>query len=185
MTDGPSAVSLLALILLYCSAVLVPHPIPARAHNARVNAAAERSDWIDVSHSLGFPLGGLGTGYSAFGQFGFVKVNFEGRPTDKLGRGLWEYTAEPAVRSSFGFVVTDVDQPYVLQTTPASWSPDARPFPVVTAATLLPRARATFSGADVPIAVTVNCFTPLIPHDLDSATTPVRVFDVTIGSRVR
>jgi hypothetical protein len=43
-------------------------------------SAANTEAWVDVSHSLGFPLGGLGTGYAAFGQYGFVRVNFDGRP---------------------------------------------------------------------------------------------------------
>lgn len=59
--------------------------------------------WVDVSHSLGFPLGGIGTGYSAFGKYGFVRVNFDGRPQDGLNAGEWEYTAEDARRSDAEF----------------------------------------------------------------------------------
>ena len=36
----------------------------------------ESDEWINVSHSRGAPLGGLGNGYSIFGQYGFIKVNF-------------------------------------------------------------------------------------------------------------
>ena len=54
------------------------------------------SGWADVSDTLGFPLGGLGTGFCAFGRYGFVHVNFDGRPRDSghgLDAGEWEYTA--------------------------------------------------------------------------------------------
>lgn len=60
------------------------------------HAESLSESWVDVSHSLGFPLGGIGTGYSAFGQYGFVRVNFDGRPKDGLNAGEWEYTAEDA-----------------------------------------------------------------------------------------
>jgi uncharacterized protein (DUF608 family) len=55
--------------------------------------------WADISNTLGFPLGGIGTGYSAFGQYGFVHVNFDGRARDGShgqSAGEWEYTAASA-----------------------------------------------------------------------------------------
>jgi len=57
------------------------------------------SSWTDITNTLGFPLGGLGTGYSAFGQYGFVHVNFDGRARDGVhgqSAGEWEYTADAA-----------------------------------------------------------------------------------------
>lgn len=52
--------------------------------------------WVDVSHSLGFPLGGLGTGYCVFGQYGFVRIQFDNREPESLVAGTWEYTAAQA-----------------------------------------------------------------------------------------
>ncbi len=139
--------------------------------------------WVDVSHSLGFPLGGLGTGYSAFGKYGFVKVNFDGRPSDLLGAGRWEYTQEPALKSAFGFVISDQDERHVLQSTPAAWCPDAKPVKKITTSALLPKARAVFTPENESFVADVRAFTPLIPHDLESSTTPVQIFDVTIENR--
>ncbi len=184
MRDQPH-IWTIGLAALLGAMMLLPLHAAAQTPADAAQAVTDDVDWIDVSHSLGFPLGGLGTGYSAFGKFGFVKVNFDGRPTDKLGKGLWEYTDEPAAKSSFGFVVTDGDQTYVLQTTPASWQPEAKPFPTASTSALLPRARAKFGGDEVPIAVTVEAFTPLIPHDIDTSTTPVQVFDVTVENNHR
>jgi uncharacterized protein (DUF608 family) len=143
-------------------------------------ASSQPDDWVDVSHSLGFPLGGLGTGYSAFGKFGFVKVNFDGRPTDKLGAGLWEYTQEPAEKSRYGFLVVDGDQRLALQSTPASWSADAPPVEEVRAEALLPLGRTSYRTSKSSLKIDVLAFSPLIAHDLDASTTPVQVFEVTV-----
>jgi uncharacterized protein (DUF608 family) len=61
--------------------------------------SGDSSGWTDISNTLGFPLGGIGTGYSAFGQYGFVHVNFDGRARDGVhgqSAGEWEYTAAAA-----------------------------------------------------------------------------------------
>jgi uncharacterized protein (DUF608 family) len=72
-------------------------------HAQKVCTSAKHSavsdGWTDISNTLGFPLGGIGTGYSAFGQYGFVHVNFDGRARDGLygqNAGEWEYTADAA-----------------------------------------------------------------------------------------
>lgn len=190
--------------------------------------------WVDVSHSLGFPLGGIGTGYSAFGQYGFVRVNFDGRPEDGLNAGEWEYTGEDArrsdeefvkvqrqlaaatnsptppapkvlarlqkkfdeaaalrarvtapegfVQSTFGFTITDSEDSYVLQTTPAKWKPDALPFTAATVSAYLPKGSAVFTDDDAKLKVTVLGFAPMLPHDLTNSTLPVQVFDVTVAN---
>jgi uncharacterized protein (DUF608 family) len=63
----------------------------------------DSTTWINVTESLGFPLGGIGTGCSAFGKYGFVRVNFDGRPKDGLEVGEWEYNAEDAKASDMKF----------------------------------------------------------------------------------
>jgi uncharacterized protein (DUF608 family) len=192
--------------------------------------------WTDVSGTLGFPLGGIGTGYSAFGEYGFVHVNFDDRARDGL-RGLntgeWEYTqasaelsakrnlsnalkelnhaetspthpgietmqrlrgavenatrsidkaASPAgfAPSTFGFVVREGRAARVLQTDPAPWLPEATAFQRAQTTVSLPRGRVIFSDTADALRVTVDAFTPLLPHDLRSSTTPVQVLDVTI-----
>ena len=37
-------------------------------------------NWVDVSHSIGIPFGGIGTGYGVLGKFGFVLPEFDSAP---------------------------------------------------------------------------------------------------------
>jgi uncharacterized protein (DUF608 family) len=194
------------------------------------------SEWLDVSNTLGFPLGGLGTGFSAFGQYGFVHVNFDGHTRDS-GRGLnageWEYTAADAksnagailesaqksldaakaagsanrirsrqaavddaqrlvdkvaspsgfVPSSFGFVLREGNAAKVLQTTTAPWLSGATTFEHASTAAYLPKGRVIFTDSASELAVTVNAFTPLIPHDLNTSTIPVQIFDLSVENQ--
>jgi uncharacterized protein (DUF608 family) len=71
----------------------------AQGSKASGKGADASAGWVDISNTLGFPLGGIGTGYSAFGQYGFVHVNYDGRARDGVhgqSTGEWEYTAEAA-----------------------------------------------------------------------------------------
>lgn len=38
------------------------------------------NEWIDISHSIGAPFGGMGTGYGVLGKYGFVLPNFNSTP---------------------------------------------------------------------------------------------------------
>ena len=190
---------------------------------------------IDVSHSIGFPLGGLGTGYVAFGQYGFVHEFLGDREPESMSPGTWEYTAKDAKESAapalaeatkrledaksaatppasavlaklekslakaktaanqaaspvgfapskFGFVIRDIpgETVSVLQTTQAPWLPEAAPFQSATASALPPKGRVVFTDPATELEVTVDAFSPLLPHDLATATLPVIVADVTV-----
>ena len=37
-------------------------------------------NWVDVSHSIGIPFGGIGTGYGVLGKYGFVLPEFNSAP---------------------------------------------------------------------------------------------------------
>lgn len=213
------------IALAVCSAL---HAAPQAIHSLEEAR-------IDVSHSLGFPLGGLGTGYVAFGQYGFVREFLGDREPDSMSPGTWEYTAKdakesaapalaeatklleeaksaatpsaPAVLaklekslakakiasdqaaspagfapSNFGFVIRDIpgETVSVLQTTQAPWLPEAAPFQSATASALPPKGRVVFTDPATELEVTVDAFSPLLPHDLTTATLPVIVVDVTV-----
>jgi uncharacterized protein (DUF608 family) len=72
-------------------------------HAQSVVAAKDSTAWINVSESLGFPLGGVGTGYSAFGKYGFVRVNFEGKSRDGMSDGQWEYNIDQIRKTDLSF----------------------------------------------------------------------------------
>jgi uncharacterized protein (DUF608 family) len=83
--------------------IAVCHLAAVDGHAQKTSTSDEQSGdssgWTDISNTLGFPLGGIGTGYSAFGQYGFVHVNFDGRARDGVhgqSGGEWEYTAAAA-----------------------------------------------------------------------------------------
>ena len=52
---------------------------------------------IDVSHGLGVPFGGIGTGYNVFGKYGFIDINFDSTPNEDtnnyphIKRSAWDY----------------------------------------------------------------------------------------------
>lgn len=148
--------------------------------------AAVRGDnaWVDVSQGIGVPVGGLGTGYSAFGKFGFVHVNFDGRPDNVKydPNTAWgsTYTQDPTIKSTFGFVIVDQNSRYVLQSSPAVWEPSARTFAAVKSYAYLPKGKVTFSGNGSDLVASVISFSPLLPHDLKTATIPIQIFDVTV-----
>jgi uncharacterized protein (DUF608 family) len=140
--------------------------------------------WVDVSHGLGVPLGGIGTGYSVFGKYGFVKVRFDGDPTPEGYRprvpGSVDYTMEPEAKSSYSFLLSSEGKTYVLQQTPSSWKPEAIPFDSAFAYAFLPKGVVTFDRKEQDLRVTVSMFSPLIAHDLEASTTPVQIYDVTV-----
>ena len=83
-------------IFICCIAAVWGH---AQKVGTSAKPAAVSDGWTDISNTLGFSLGGIGTGYSAFGQYGFVHVNFDGRARDGLygqKAGEWEYSADAA-----------------------------------------------------------------------------------------
>jgi len=219
--------------IFICIAILVISFLPFSVR-AQFNPSVKKTDssWINVSESLGFPLGGIGTGYSAFGRYGFVRVNFDGRPYDGLDVSQWEYNAEYVLRndtslqkveeqwmkaqkadppmeataleklkqkyenaarvhkmatapegfvqSSYGFTLSEGNKSYIVQTTPANWNKEATPFKSATVTACLPKGLAVFSDKEAKLQVSVNAFTPLIPHDLENSTLPVQVYDVTV-----
>lgn len=153
--------------------------------------------FVDVSHGLGIPLGGIGTGYSVFGKYGFVRVNFDSTPDkdsfEYPGYGpqkVWDYLAEPEKGPAWAFVVTEGDRGLFLQETPLHWypRPHGRPVDKVHAYAHLPKGFFRFDAAGWDLGISMTAFSPLIPHDLANSTLPVQVFDVTLenrGSRTR
>jgi uncharacterized protein (DUF608 family) len=141
-------------------------------------------DWVNVSHGIGLPLGGLGNGYSVFGKYGFVKLNFNGKPDDfkykPFAKGEWSYLDQPQQTADYGFIVTSGKNDYVLQKSKASWYPSAQPFDTVSAFAYLPKGLLTYEKSNLPFKVAVSTFTPLVPHNLKVASTPVQVFDIEI-----
>jgi uncharacterized protein (DUF608 family) len=150
-----------------------------------------RSDdnYVDVSHGLGIPFGGIGTGYCAFGKYGFVKVNFNSIPDPETmqynGRGPKEacnYLDEPANKAPFALFLSEGERVYALQETPVSWRPEARPVDRTAAYAFLPKGEFVFEKAGWDLAVSLAGFSPMVPHDLANSTIPVQVYTLTVAN---
>jgi hypothetical protein len=92
-------------------------------------------EMVDVSHGPGVPFGGIGTGFSVFGKYGFVDVYFDGRHLDS---GDWRIDRAPKGKPSFAFQLTEDGHSTVLQQTPVAWLTNAQPVDSVKAYAHLP-----------------------------------------------
>lgn len=144
-------------------------------------------NWVDVSHGLGIPFGGIGTGYCVFGKYGFTKVNFNSTPDPETmqynGRGPKEasnYLEEPANTAPFALLFCEGQKEYALQETPLAWLPGAQPIAKTTAHAFLPKGFFTFDSPGWGLNVSMTGFSPMIPHDLANSTIPVQMYTLTI-----
>ena len=135
---------------------------------------------VDVSHGLGMPFGGIGTGFSVFGKYGFVDVYFDGRPLN--GRD-WRIDQPPTEKPSFAFQLTEGGKSTVLQETPVDWLANAQPVDKVQAYADLPKGHFIFEKAGSDLGLVMTGFSPMVPHDLTNSTIPVQVFDVTVENK--
>ena len=137
-------------------------------------------EMVDVSHGLGIPFGGIGTGFSVFGKYGFVDVYFDGR---HLNSGDWRITRAPAAKPSFAFQISEGGKSTLLQETPLDWLANAQPVEKVRAYADLPKGHFVFDKADSKLGLVMTAFSPMLPHDLTNSTIPVQVFDVTVENK--
>lgn len=66
--------------------------------------------YTDVSHGLGIPFGGLGTGYFVYGRHGFVNINMDGFPeTEQTAAyphgNYWDYLTETPDEAPFALYI--------------------------------------------------------------------------------
>lgn len=141
---------------------------------------APSPDMVDVSHGPGIPFGGIGTGFSMFGKYGFVDVYFDGRP---LRSSDWRIDRPPQEPPSFAFLLTEGNQSIALQETSVAWLPNAQPVDKVRAYADLPKGRFILEKAGAHLGLVITGFSPMVPHDLANSTIPVQVFDVTVENQ--
>ena len=171
--------SLLGILSLFLTAGGSTWSLAAGGKEAQVFAAPS-PEMVDVSHGLGIPLGGIGTGFSVFGKYGFVDVYFDGRPLN--GRD-WQVDRPPTEKPSYAFQIIEGGKNTVLQETPVDWLADAQPVDKMLAYADLPKAHFVFQKANLNLGLVMTAFSPLVPHDLTDSTIPVQVFDITIVNK--
>ena len=135
---------------------------------------------VDVSHGPGVPFGGIGTGFSVFGKYGFVDVYFDGR---HLNAKNWQVDRTPREKPTYAFELTEGDKSLVLQETAVEWLANAQPVDKVKAYADLPKGHFVFEKADANLGLVMSGFSPMVPHDLTNSTIPVQVFDLTVENK--
>ena len=138
------------------------------------------AEMVDVSHGPGVPFGGIGTGFSVFGKYGFVDAYFDGRPLDARD---WKITEPPREKPAFAIQFSEGDKHTVLQETPVEWLPETEPVDKVRAYADLPKGHFIFDKTGANLDIKMTGFSPMVPHDLTNSTIPVQVFDVTVENR--
>jgi uncharacterized protein (DUF608 family) len=141
---------------------------------------APTPEMVDVSHGPGIPFGGIGTGFSVFGKYGFVDVYFDGRHLDSSD---WRIDRAPKLKPTFAFELTEGGKNTVLQETAVDWLTNAMPVDKVEAYADLPKGHFVFEKADANLGLVMTGFSPMVPHDLTNSTIPVQVFDITVENK--
>jgi uncharacterized protein (DUF608 family) len=138
------------------------------------------ADMVDVTGKLGIPIGGIGSGFSVFGKYGFVEVYFDTQRFNSGQNGDWKVTQAPRRAPDFALQLTEGDTNIVLQETPVAWLTNAAPVDTVHAFAYLPKSYFAFEKTGLDLQINMTAFSPMIPHDLTNSTIPVQIFDITV-----
>jgi uncharacterized protein (DUF608 family) len=141
---------------------------------------------VDVSHGLGIPFGGIGTGYSVFGRYGFVKLFFNSIPDPATlqynGKGPKEsfnYLDEPENKAPFALLLNSGNKTLALQESPVAWRSEAQPVKKVSSYAYLPKGYFEFETHE-SLKISMTAFSPTKPHDLKNSTIPIQVYEVCV-----
>ena len=143
-------------------------------------------NWVNVSHSIGIPFGGIGTGYGVLGRFGFVLPNFNSAPCkgkyDDFNRiECYDYlNLHGKDRYNFlSLIISDGADEYAFQserldntdmyTADSFESYEFLPFSIH-------RAVYKKMGAEVKMLT----YSPLIPHNLEESSIPVLCMEIQV-----
>ena len=143
--------------------------------------------YIDVIHSVGAPLGGIGTGYFVYGKYGFTHFNLNGFPEQKQTADyphttLWDYTTDKPEAAPIALYAEIEGNRYYLQETVPDFAEGA--------ASKCSESKAympfVFSSFDTNERVRINMlmYSSVKPHDLKNSSVPACVikFEAVNGS---
>jgi uncharacterized protein (DUF608 family) len=172
-----------AIVLFSVVSVLVAASIVSAAGKTSPVFTGPTAEMVDTSHGLGIPFGGIGTGCSVFGKYGFVHVLFDGRHLDSDMNGDWRVTRAPKIKPTFAWQLSEGDKTIVLQESGLDWLPTAQTVDQVRAYADLPKGHFVFEKAGWNLGLVMTAFSPMTPHDLANSTLPVQVFDFTVENK--
>ena len=154
--------------------------------NMQPGSASGLSDeWVDVSHGIGIPFGGIGTGYCVYGRHGLVNVNFDSAPDLEQskqypGGDLWRYDRVPDENQDFAIAISENGKRLLLQENRPIWLRDVECAVNVKAYALMPKGLFTFEAPGWDLGISVTAFSPMIPHDIENSSIPVVMFDISV-----
>ena len=138
----------------------------------------------DLSHSLGAPFGGLGTGYFVYGRHGFVNWNVDGFPEQEQTAAyprtrLWDYHADDPVSAPVVLTLTHGGQTYLLQMRPCAFA-EGTPCTAFSMNARMPIGEAEMQAGT--LTVRLRLYSSVKPHDLDRTGVPACVVEVSIDN---
>ena len=134
--------------------------------------------YINVIHSVGAPLGGIGTGYFVYGKYGFTHFNLNGFPEQKQTADyphtdLWNYTTDDPEDAPIALYAEIGGNRYYLQKKLPSFAKGAVSECIESKAYM----PLVFSSFDTGEQVRVNMlmYSSVKPHDLKNTSVPACV----------
>jgi uncharacterized protein (DUF608 family) len=139
-------------------------------------------NFVDVSDGLGIPFGGIGTGYSMFGQYGFASVNYDSVPDEirYTGQENHVWVNKPECEADWAFVIHVNERSILLQKNILSWLPNIETIDDINCFAHLPKGYFNFKIKDLDLKISMTVFSPMEPHNLENSTIPVHIFDFSI-----
>lgn len=151
-----------------------------------------RLNFIDVSHGIGVPFGGLGTGYGVLGRNGFVLPNFDSCPN----QGKYSDTTAPESydylklhgkdRNNFMSLVINIDGKEYLFCKEIFGKKSGIPADSFQSYELLPFGLHIAEYNAAGITVEMLAYSPMIPYELSESSIPAFCMEVNVkntGSR--
>lgn len=134
--------------------------------------------YINVVHSVGAPLGGIGTGYFVYGKYGFTHFNLNGFPEQKQTADyphtdLWNYTTDDPEAAPIALYAEIGGNRYYLQEKLPSFA-KGTVSECIESKAYMPL---VFSSFDTGEQVRVNMlmYSSVKPHDLKNTSVPACV----------
>lgn len=171
------------IVMFWAASLLATTTTVSAAEKTSPAFTGPTDEMVDTSHGLGIPFGGIGTGFSVFGKYGFVDVIFDGRLMDSDPGGDWRVTRAPRAKPTFAFQLSEGDKDIVLQESKLAWLTNAQTVDQVHAYADLPKGHFVFEKAALDLGLVMTAFSPMEPHDLANSTIPVQIFDLTVENK--
>ncbi len=150
------------------------------------NLTDAKNNFIDVTHGLGAPFGGIGTGYFVYGRHGFVNVNMNGFPdlqqTNEYPKGvLWDYENANPAEAPFALYCEVEGKRHLLQQRGSSVV-TGMPAKRVQMAAYMPFGQAIVT-LEEETEISLLLYSSAKPHDVERTSVPACIFEMTVTNK--